>query len=132
MTSLGSAGFRFHPKEGGSDYASCSGLYLCDESKGLFNNNLVFVNADKQRILVAHQGSGWTIAALHNWDILKTTSVSLCGFHSIQKGFPHTGLWKEYDVELVDRSYTFDGSQDASGKCFGNKHLFCSDCSNLY
>ena len=97
----GLTGFWFHPKPEAEDYADCTGLYVCDESKGLFNNNPVFLNAEKERILVSHLGSGWTITALEYWDHLQTISSNFGGFHSIPAGYPHSGDWEQYNVVVI-------------------------------
>ena len=118
----GFTGFLFKVKSGGNDYADCSGLYVSDESKGLFNLNPVFLNASKKRILLSHQTKGWSITGLQYWDDIKKDPSNFGGFHTIQEASPHKGIWEQYNVEVIDCSNIFDLSDNVEDESFWHKH----------
>ena len=94
-------------KKDGNNYASCSGIYNCDDTS-VVNNKYIYINKTKTRFIGYTEGS-WILTSTEWLQAIIEESKNINdhgfgGFHStISSGEVPIALskWKEYDIKII-------------------------------
>lgn len=94
-------------KKDGNNYASCSGIYICDDTK-IVNGKSIYIH-NKNGRFIGYSGGGWILTSTEWLEAIIDESKNknnhgFGGFHStISCGEVPIALskWKEYDIKII-------------------------------